>query len=358
MVRDVCRFQGFTVELNVEAEKNTGAIVDIVASRKQGRKIRKVAFECWERDVPADAREIERFAKRLRDVNLQHGVYVSPKGFTAHAEYVARSHGIELWNLAKLQEHLSRIQPSDRTRVPGTLPLSKNLPDSIFSRQLENARFLKMRSLPRLEFRPYYFATFSTNAGRKDKSRGVIVLDGVDGRICDGGMSEGRLERLPSTGFFMDCLHVEPMTGHMPKLPSELGVSSTVTVAQAGILQEQVRGLVGPLLERETGLDSGSVTVTDVELLHVPIVTVELGAGQKTYRKIVQAATGRMIWDETAQCVYCKGRSVAVCEVCGGTCCSDHVRGCSSCGRRLCGECVMVKGVLNKRPLCPSCRKA
>ncbi len=358
MVRDVCRFEGFTVEMNVESEKNTGSFVDIVASRKQGRRVQQVAFECWERDVPADAREIERFAKRLRDINLEHGVYVSPKGFTAHAEYAARSQGIELWNLSRLKERLSRIQPSDRTKVPGTLPLSKTLPETIFSGQLENARFLKMRALPRLEFRPYYFAMFDANPGRKNKGRGVLVLDGVDGRICDGGMLEGQLKGLPSTGFFMDCLHVEPMIGHLPKLPPELGVSSTVTVASAGVLEEQVRGLVGGALEKEAGLDSGSVTVTDVRLLHVPIVTVELGAGQKTYRKIVQAATGKMIWDETGQCVYCKGRSVAVCEVCGGTCCSDHVRACSSCGKRLCGECVIVKGVLNKRPLCPSCRKA
>ncbi len=357
-MRDVCRFEGFAVEMNVESEKNTGRFVDIVASRKQGKKVQKVAFECWERDVPADAREIEGFAKRLRDISCQNGIYVSPKGFTNRGEYVARSLGVELWDLPKLKEHLSRIQPSDRTKVPGTLPVSKNLSGNIFSRQLENARFLKMRSLPRLEFRPYYFAMFDTNAGRKDKGRGVLVLDGVDGRVCDGAMLEGQLSRLPSTGFFIDCLHVEPMTGHLPKLSQELGVSSTVTVAPAGILQEQVRGLVGGVLEKETGLDSGSVTVTGVELLHVPIVTVELGAAEKTYRKIVQAATGKMIWDETAQCVYCKSSSVAVCEVCGGTCCSDHVRACSSCGRRLCGECVMVKGVLNKKPLCPTCRRA
>ncbi len=358
MVCDVCRVEGFTVVKNVDSEKNTGNNVDIVASRRVRKKVQKVAFECWEKDSQVNGKEIESFVKRLKALNITSGIYVSPKGFTGDAEFFARKLGVELWDMAKLKEHLSRIETRERTRVPGTLPVSKVLPATIFSSQLENGRTLKMRSLPRLEFRPYYFARFDANAGKKKRGKGVLVLDGVDGRVCDAGMFEGQLHHLPSTGWFIDCLQIEPSVGHLPRLPDELGMSSTVTVAPVGLAQEQVRTLVGTVLEKETGIEPEEVTVTDVSLLHVPIVTVELVAGEKSYRKVVQAATGKMIWDETAKCLLCENSSRAICEVCGGTVCVEHVRVCSSCQKRLCKNCVETKGVLSKQPFCPSCKNA
>lgn len=358
MVCDVCRVEGFTVEKDVEAEKNTGNIVDIVASRRFGGKVQKIAFECWEKDFQVNGKEIESFVKRLKDLDIGSGIYVSPKGFTGDAEFVARKLGIELWDLAKLKEHLGRIETSERTRVPGTLPVSRILPAMIFSAQLENGRALRIRALPRLEFRPYYFARFDANAGKKKRGKGVLVLDGVDGRVCDAGMFEGQLNHLPSTGWFIDCLQIEPSVGHLPRLPDELGMSSTVTVAPAGVAQEQVKTLVGTVLEKETGIEPEEVNVTDVSLLHVPIVTVELVAGEKSYRKIVQAATGKMIWDETAKCLFCEGSSRAICEICGGTVCTEHIRLCSSCQKHLCKNCVETKGVLSKQPFCPACKNA
>lgn len=355
MVCDVCRVEGFAVEKNVEAEKNTGNTVDIVASRRHGNKTQKVAFECSERDSQASGREIENFAKRLKDLRISNGVYVSPKGFTGDAEYFARRLGVELWDLPKLREHLKRIETDDRINVPGTLPLVGSLPSTIFSQRLANAHALKIKSLPRLEFRPYYFAKFEI--GSKKNRKGILVLDGVDGRVCDANMSEGHLKHLPSTGFFVECLDIEPQTGHMPNLPDELGMSNSVTVASAGIPQDQVRGLVGTFLAKEAGLDADNVSVTDVSLLHVPIVTVDLAAGARSYRKIVQGASGKIIWDESAKCLHCENPSRAICETCGTTVCDEHLRRCSSCQKHLCTDCVQTKGVVNKQALCPNCKK-
>ena len=358
MVSDVCRIEGFTIEKNVEAEKNTGNFLDIVASRRSGRKRQKIAFECWEREAQATAKEIESFVRRLRDLNIRHGIYVSPKGFTGDAEFVAKQLSVELWDLVKLKQHLTRIKTPHRTKVPGTLPVSKTLSLAIFSPQLANAKVLRMSSLPRLEFRPYFFAKFDAKGGRKSSGRGVLVLDGVDGRVCDAGVLDGRLERLPSTGLFVDCLGVEPSVGHLPKLPDELGMSNTVTIAPAGIAKDHVRTMVGDALQKDAGIDPGEVNVTDVIMLHVPIVTVELRAGEKSYRKVVQAATGKMIWDETAKCLFCEHGTRAICEVCGGTVCPEHLRLCSSCRKHLCTECVTTKGVVSKRDLCPSCKRS
>lgn len=259
MVCDVCRVEGFVVEKNVEAEKNTGNTVDIVASRRRGSKTEKVAFECWERDSQATAKEIENFAKQLKGLKISSGVYVSPKGFTGDAEYFARRLGVELWDLPRLKEHLKRIETEDSTTVPGTLPLARSLPSTIFSPGLSNPHALTIKSLPRLEFRPYYFARFES--GRKKNRKGVLVLDGVDGRVCDATMTLGQLKHLPTTGFFIDCLTVEPQIGNMSNLPDELGMSNSVTVAPAGVAMNQIGGLATAFLAREAGVEIGRAHV-------------------------------------------------------------------------------------------------
>jgi hypothetical protein len=216
-----------------------------------------------------------------------------------------------------------------------------------------NGTFLKLSSMPRLEFRPYFFSSFRIDDGRKKLAQGVVVFDGVDGRVCDAALFEGHVEDLPSTGFFVDCLEIESSTGSMPKLPPELEMKNTVTVAPAGVTEDMIRAKTNEIL---SGRDE--LTVTGVQLLHIPIVTVEMLAAGKSYRKILQAATGRMIWDDTQKCSLCDHKPRAICEVCGGTVCAEHERMCSSCRKPLCTDCVVTKGIVNKIPLCPTCKNA
>src|SRR3989449_8967951 len=98
----------------------------------------------------------------------------------------------------------------------------------------------------------------------------------------------------------VDCLEIEPSTGSMPKLPPELEMKNTVTVAPAGVTEDMIRAKT-----KEVVAGRGESTVTGVQLLHVPIVTVEMIAAGKSYRKILQAATGKMIWDDTQKCSLC-----------------------------------------------------
>ncbi len=358
MVCDVCRVEGFSVEKNVQAHNEEPLFVDIVASRRARRKTQKVAFECFEGDRQVTGREVESFVSRLRNLGLKSGVYVSPKGFTGDAEFIARKLGIELWDLAKLREHLDRINPPEGTRVPGTLPVHRGVPSQIFSSHLANGKILRMAALPKLEFRPYYFARFEVKSGRKKLGMGVLVLDGVDGRVCDAGMLEGHLRHLPSTGLFVECLELEPLVGSMPSFPPELQMKNSVTIAPAGVSSDKVEAIVDETLRKEAGLNSEDFKVSGVSLLHVPIVTVEMVAGQRSYRKILQAATAKMIWDDTWTCSFCKERSKAVCEFCGGTTCDEHTRLCSSCQRHVCSSCAKTKGIVSKQLLCPECKKS
>src|SRR5213593_1294282 len=132
-------------------------------------------------------------------------------------------------------------------------------------------------------------------------------------------------------------------------------MKNTVTVAPVGVASDHIAGRVTEVLEREVRLGPDEFSVTEVSLLHVPIVTVELATAGKAYRKIVQAATGRTIWDDTLKCTFCEHPSKAVCEVCGGTVCQEHMRRCGSCGKHVCSNHV-AKGP-HKTLLCPECKK-
>ena len=357
MVSDVCRVEGFNVEKNVQAGDSEGQFVDIIASRTQGKKTQKVAFECWEGDRQVNGREVELFVNRLRSAGLASGIYVSPKGFTGDAEFIARKLGVELWDLAKLKERVEKIKPPERQKVPGTLPVSRSAASKILAYGIENGNVLKLTSMPKLEFRPYFFADFTLNHGKKRKAKGVIVFDGVDGRECDAGLFEGELKNLPGSGLFVDCVEVEASTGSMPHLPPELEMKNTVTVAPAGVTEDTIRAHTLEILGRESGAHPDDISVSEIKLLHIPIVTAELVALSRPYRKILQAATGKIIWDETRKCNLCDKATQAVCEECGTVVCHEHTRLCSSCRKHLCTECVTTKGVINKSPLCHSCKK-
>ena len=62
MVCDVCRVEGFEVEKKAQTGDSPSYFVDILASRKKGKKVQKVAFECWEGTGQVEGREVEKFA--------------------------------------------------------------------------------------------------------------------------------------------------------------------------------------------------------------------------------------------------------------------------------------------------------
>src|SRR2546426_7654731 len=202
---------------------------------------------------------------------------------------------------------------------------------------------------------PLLLRRFCSSTEQEEGARGVIVFDGVDGRECDAGLFEGQLKNLPGSGLFLECLEIEPSTGSMPQLPPELEMKNSVTVAPATATEETVKARVAEVLLQASNAHPDDVSVPEVSLLHIPIVTVELQTGNRSYRKILQAATGKMIWDETRKCSLCDSATSAVCEDCGAVVCHDHTRLCSSCRKHLCTGCVTIKGVINKTPLCRSC---
>ncbi len=356
MVCDVCRLEGFEVERNARPNESEDETVDILASRKNGHDVQRIAFECWEGDRQVNGREVESFIQRLRELDLSGGIYVSPKGFTGDAEFIARKLGVELWDLAKLKDHLERIKPAEYNQIPGTLPVSRALSSKILPYGIENGTILRLAALPKLEFRPYFFLHFTIKNG-KNRTKGVLVFDGVDGRYCDGAVFEGQLKNFQTSGLFADCLEIEPVVGSMPSLPTGLEMKNNVSLAASGTTDQALTQKVSDILKDESGVHSEDLSVTKIEILHVPLVTVQLVALGKSYMKILQAATAKTILDETSNCLICQNKSKAICEDCGNMVCQEHCRLCSSCQKHVCTKCATTKGVLNKVPLCRNCEK-
>src|SRR5439155_291857 len=84
--------------------------------------------------------------------------------------------------------NVEKNKPPERQKVPGTLHVSRTVASKILAYGIENGSVLRLTSMPKLEFRPYFFADFTLNHGKKRKAKGVIVFDGVDGRECDAGL--------------------------------------------------------------------------------------------------------------------------------------------------------------------------
>ncbi len=329
--------------------------VDIVASRNDEGTERRLAFDCWEGESRVSGHQVEDFVRTIHSLKLEGGVYVSSKGFTEEAEFMGKKLKVELWDLAKLKEHLIRISPPETARIPWTLPVSRQTASRVFMTGLENGDRLRMANLPHLEFRPYIFVRFTVTSG-KSSGVAILVLDGVDGRACDARLLEGKIPLSP-TGILTDCLDMEPLTGSMPKLPEGLVMKENMTVAELGISPDDLEPKISSEIQAETGLPPGSFTINEARLLHIPILTVELGEGGKVYRRILQAATARMIWDDSATCSYCKLLSNSLCETCWSTTCMEHERRCSHCSRPVCSSCTVSKGIMGKKNLCPACKK-
>src|SRR6266704_2227750 len=90
IVCDVCRAEGFSVVKRSHDLTGETLTVDIVATREDGENTNTLAFECSEGEDQVNGKQVENFVRRIHSLRLGGGVYVSSKGFTGDAEFMAR----------------------------------------------------------------------------------------------------------------------------------------------------------------------------------------------------------------------------------------------------------------------------
>lgn len=360
MVSKVCRDHGLRVETQVRRRVGDDDYVFDVLAWKGGSESEVIAFECAYLDRPAIGDDVLEFARKLQTFGIRHGVLVCSGGFSTDAEYHGRDVGIELWSLSMLGRRVQDSAEQERKTIGDVLPLDPVIVEHLVGSSITNFSQLKLLGVPKLELRPYHFFDFHTLAPN-GVSDGVVVVDGVDGSVVDSVVNGGNA-RNAQGGAFVECRYVESRTGIAPELPENSKFSGSLTRAPMVYEPEAAGHLARTEIAKSLLGDASKVDMVLIlssKLLHIPIVSVQFrGIGGRTYERIVQGATGRTIYDETAFCEACGGISKAVCEVCGRIACSTHSKRCDRCLQFTCESpnCISLEGILSKSLVCARCR--
>jgi hypothetical protein len=355
--------------------------IDVLASKREDFGMIQIAVECKSVRSPIDIKEVRNFNDKLSALGITKGVFVSTGGFTTDARSDAASVNIELWDEKALEQKLSRSEIPEKDILHDALPIN---PPTLYSLAPEHLRNSAILSESRqLTYKPFYFLDyhcFSQFTVRGDsviiESKGILVMDAVNGQIVDSKTSAGEEPDLPSQGTYAGCIGIRPQTITGTSLPMELPLSTiqpqTEPTRAKNIAKiELVKGLS---LEYSYNVSSGvrigriPVPTTrskllkpkkkDIEIINIQPVKIPLLTGtyryrNYTYTRTCLGSTGRFVSDQTANCMLCSNKPVAVCENCGAIVCEAHTRNCSVCSRSFCTNCVISKGIMSKRFYCP-----
>lgn len=78
--------------------------IDVLLTRVAGNKQTRIGIECKEHSRPIDVKEIEAYAGKLQDLDIDHGVVVSREGFTRGAIVKAGNRRLSLQTLNRSEE--------------------------------------------------------------------------------------------------------------------------------------------------------------------------------------------------------------------------------------------------------------
>lgn len=383
---------GFEVQTRVRAKDKSGIEheIDVLGSKTEPFGTFTIAVECKNMITPIDIKEIRNFNDKLSSLGLSKGLFVSMGGYTTVAVDYAKSIGLELWDSATFREKLG-AEASSSEIIRSALPISASFKRAFVAPHLENGELLQLTHF-QLTYHPYYFVhyhcftqdrvggTQATAQLVNLESKGMVVLNALDGQILDSATESGVRPALPSTGYYGDCDSLATTN-----LPKSQATKDDANITELNILQAKFQELK---IRETTQLEVAKNTwttynynalhyergrrinttnsktirprVTDVGILSVKMINVPLIAGNysylnRKYRRIVQAASNKVIADDL---VYCnvvpnhKNIPNLVCKECGSLACPQHGKHCSVCGKPLCNQHILSKGMVMKKHYC------
>ncbi|MCS4538852.1 MAG: hypothetical protein HYY67_08350 [Thaumarchaeota archaeon] len=354
---------------------------------------------------------ISAFTKKISRPDFylpEHKVYVEFWGLVDHKDQELRmkyneqkhlkereyqANGIRVlsiypWNLDDLEgafkAEYRKVMKKDLVLGPisegmvRALPISPLLTNMLSISTIQNASSLPLSEV-QVVFTPYYFIKydcFVQEAFMYQKinlnSTGLLVIDANQGNLVDSITEEGDIPRLPRTGHFTNCVGLEQKETPRAKL-SEQVTFSQIDALLAKITEEEAtqiaRNEIAKNLHRtHTYTTKRGVThshtiraspervrIKLAELVNIPIVTGIFAYRDKTYRRTIQAVTGKVLEDDFNYC-YAPTRhfekAVLICERCGNLACHSHGKNCNVCGLALCQQDVIQKGLIFKKYYC------
>ena len=366
------RRMGFDVQPRVRMRDrfDVSHEIDVLASKREAFGTIQVAVECKYVTASIDIKEVRNFHGKLSALGITKGVFVSTGGFTADAESHASALGIELWDMKTLQDKMAESAIPQKDVIYDALPVNLTMINALSPRHLRNSNVFS--ETIRLNYRPYYLVDYHcfsqhTVAGNSVllESKGKMIIDGVTGQIVDSKTSTGKEPALPKMGPYVGCISIQPETITSANLPAQLpllviGPEVDSVRARDVAKIELVKSLSLEYIyhtARTTGRKLLKPRKKDIDILNVQLIKIPLLIGiyrfrDRAYTRISLAPTGVLVLDQTASCVQCQARPVYVCENCGGLACESHSKNCTVCGKNLCSNCVISKGIISKKYYC------
>ncbi|MCX8191653.1 MAG: restriction endonuclease [Nitrososphaerales archaeon] len=373
-VANLFRNWGFDTEVRCRLKDrfDVSHEIDVLASKTEVFGTIKIAIECKNVKSPIDIKELRNFHDKLRSLGLTKGIFISTGGFTSEAKSHAKALGIELWDLETLQRKLEEVRiQGDKVDNALEIKISKHEISNL--QHLLNPKELHLAEL-KLEFYPYYFVSYDCFSQHKlsgnivnIESRGIVVIDAIFSNIVDS-IAEGVQPFLPRGIGIADLSKLEPRSLSVTDLKKEYDFDHVIIdrpkltpfdarrLAQRELVKDlrfeykHARGVkvLTPLVK--------DTQILDCRIINIPMISASFRAKERIYRRIVQGASKKEVLDESKFCSICKLPSMAVCEGCGSIVCRKHWRRCESCGKNLCSECVILKGLILKKYYCKTCK--
>ncbi len=262
--------------------------------------------------------------------------------------------------------------------VDNSLPLNKNLKSLISPNYLKNSSVLQVSSIT-ISFHPYYLLRYNCFSQEKVggaiitlESNGLIVVDAVKGEITDLKVMKGEKPRIGLKGKEKICrtstakpktLSMEEMEGLGLKIDRFKPLKPRIKENEAKkiAVNELSKGLITKvqyMVGRKTRFKQvmpwkKDIEVMDAQLIRMPYINVILTYNDKTYERKINGFTGETIHDNAQNCKICiENPSHIICEDCGLTACIEHSRKCHVCGRNICSNCSITRGIIFKKTYC------
>lgn len=367
---------GFNVQrrMKLRDRSDVSHEIDVLASKAEDFGTITVAVECKYVKAPVDIREIRNFHDKLMALGITKGIFISTAGLTVDAASHAKSLGIEFWDLKTLQGKIEETSVPQEGIIRDALPIDPSSLNCALPNHLSNGHLFSITH--NLEFKPFIFLDYNcflqhTVAGNAVilESKGKIVIDAVSGEIADIFVTSGIEPAFLTPKSFKESLSIKTTDLQTNNLPSAIKVQvilHKIDLYQAKNLAkvEMVKNLTmkhsywtgtGRYLRRHTKIvkpRTKDIEITDPRFVKIPFLYTTFKARDKTYTRIMNAATMETIKDDIASCSFCNKSPTLVCEKCGNLACDFHQKKCLECSRILCDNCIVSKGVFRRKYYC------
>jgi hypothetical protein len=386
IVAGLLRGWGYEVQTRIRPKDKLGIEheIDVLGRRQEPIGTFTIAVECKNHVAPIGIEDIRNFNDKLSSLGYAKGVFVSAGGFTIPALEYAKGRGLEVWDSSTLKDKLVHDKLSSE-EIPNALPLTRSLGAVLAPTHLLNHRLLQPSDTV-LTYAPYYFLGY--HCFTQDRvnfqlvnleSKGLVVIDALRGDVVDSFCETGTSPALPNFGHLAVCSNIASTT--VPKTLAFEGIKfSRVDVSPPKLSESDARRIAQIELtkgisrqytyETTHGYGSNRRTVSqqatvrprvnDVGLLYarfveIPLLFVTYSYRDKRYRRMIQAATGKILDDGFSRCSVRPedGRAPErICEECGDLACEKHGKACLVCGKGLCDQHVFSKGLVQRKFYC------